>query len=86
MRRIGDLLLVVAGFTVTNAVLSVLDRRKPKGWDTLDLKRHVHVVPVDDDIEHETDSLDCICGPKVEFHERPLVVHASLDGREAHEG
>jgi hypothetical protein len=58
---------------------------KPKGWDVLDLKRHVHVVPVDDHIDHDTETLDCICGPAIEFHERPLVTHASLDGREARE-
>lgn len=27
---------------------------------------HIHVVPVDDAIEHEN-SEDCICGPEVEF-------------------
>lgn len=85
MRRLGDLLLVLAGFAVANAVVSVLDRPKRKGWDVLDLKQ-VHVVPCDDDIDHDTTSLDCICGPEVVFYERPLVTHASLDGRETHEG
>ncbi|MGW0780315.1 hypothetical protein [Streptomyces sp. NPDC002913] len=54
----------------------------------------VHVTPLDDLIEHDTDSDDssCVCGPQ----EVPLdlgggfiawaYVHASLDGREHVEG
>lgn len=50
----------------------------------------VHVVPVRDLIEHD-DSEDCTCGPTTEPVERDdgsfgwLVVHHSLDGREASE-
>jgi len=52
----------------------------------------VHVEPVDDLIEHLDD--DCLCGPHTEYLDPetgvtypngPLVVHHSLDGREAHE-
>lgn len=49
----------------------------------------VHVVPVNDLIEHPDD--DCPCGPTVEpvFCEDGssgwLVTHHSLDGRELHE-
>lgn len=54
----------------------------------------LHVVPVDDLIDHDssTDEPDCICGPEVEPVERDdgsirwLIVHHSLDGRERFEG
>jgi len=54
----------------------------------------VHVVPVADVIDHRTD-IDCLCGPEVEWIDPdtgdtypagPVVVHHSLDGREAMEG
>jgi len=51
----------------------------------------VHVTPVDDLLEHDTDDGDCICGPDIEtvFREDGsngwLVIHHSLDGREQHE-
>jgi hypothetical protein len=47
----------------------------------------IHVVPVDDLIEHDTDSDDeCVCGPDFEFVEGGAVVtHHSLDNREAAE-
>jgi hypothetical protein len=41
----------------------------------------VHVIPRDDLIDH-TAADDCPCGPRSEGW---LLVHASLDGREAHE-
>lgn len=41
----------------------------------------VHVVPVDDLVDHEHE--DCVCGPTVEFVEDGwLYVHHALDGRE----
>ena len=51
----------------------------------------VHVVPVNDLIEHETDDGDCPCGPSVEPVFRDdgsngwLITHHSLDGREQEE-
>jgi hypothetical protein len=50
----------------------------------------VHAIPVNDVIEHDTNSLDCVCGPDVEyshpdtgeFYGVPFVIHHSLDGRE----
>lgn len=52
----------------------------------------VHVFPVGDLIEHDTDHGEaCICGPSVEAVFRDdgsngwLLVHHSLDGREADE-
>jgi hypothetical protein len=50
-----------------------------------------HVYPIDDFVEHDTDGGDCLCGPTTEpvFREDGsngwLVVHHSLDGREARE-
>lgn len=52
----------------------------------------IHVEPVNDLIAHLDD--DCPCGPDHEYFDPdtgaaypdgPLVVHHSLDGREAHE-
>lgn len=51
----------------------------------------VHVVPINDLVEHETDCDDCVCGPTIEavFREDGsngwLILHHSLDGREADE-
>lgn len=48
----------------------------------------LHVMPVDDLIEHDA---DCVCGPTTVPVERDdgtigfYVVHHSLDGREANE-
>lgn len=50
----------------------------------------VHIVPVDDLIEHDTSTAepDCVCGPRVHpveanDHGMNWAVHSSLDGREA---
>lgn len=51
----------------------------------------VHVVPVDDLIDHDTSGGDCVCGPTPEAVKRDdgsigwLLTHHSLDGREAFE-
>lgn len=51
----------------------------------------VHTYPVDDLIDHDTDGGDCPCGPTTEPVMRDdgsngwLVIHSSLDGREARE-
>lgn len=51
----------------------------------------VHVVPVNDLIEHDTTGEPCVCGPDTEAVFRDdgsngwLVLHHSLDGRELHE-
>ena len=57
-----------------------------RGWEVYD-GREVHVIPKQgsDGITHDLD-MDCVCGPAIEFHERPLVTHHSLDGREQGEG
>lgn len=47
------------------------------------MQEYIHILPVDDEIEHST-SLGCWCQPTVEevFVETLLVVHHSADGRE----
>lgn len=50
-----------------------------------------HVYPLGDLVEHDTSGAPCICGPTDEPVKREdgsvgwVVVHHSLDGREAHE-
>lgn len=50
-----------------------------------------HVYPTGDLIEHNTDDDSCLCGPELQPVEREdgsygwLLVHHSLDGREANE-
>ena len=45
-----------------------------------------HVYPVDDLIEHDTESDTCVCIPEVtQVGHGWLVVHHSLDGRERFE-
>lgn len=49
---------------------------------------NLHVFPLRDLIEHDTDTEDCVCGPTTQPVERDdggmswLIVHHSLDGRE----
>jgi hypothetical protein len=54
-----------------------------------DPKAHLHIVPVDDIIEHVVDvDEECICGPRMDLVEGQadwLWVHNSLDGREFEE-
>lgn len=45
----------------------------------------LHVMPVDDLIEHESDA-DCACGPDQDAEQPRLYLHHALDGREAAEG
>lgn len=51
--------------------------------------KNIHVIPVNDLVEHtsDEDSFDtCICGPDTEFiNGNWIIVHHSLDGREFHE-
>lgn len=48
---------------------------------------HVSVWPLDDLIDHDVDSDDCVCGPKTEPVERDdgsiawILAHEALDGR-----
>lgn len=52
---------------------------------------HVHVYPVGDLVQHDTESDCCLCGPRIEPVERVdgsygwLITHHSLDGRERYE-
>ena len=51
----------------------------------------LHVHPVCDLVEHDTDADDCICGPTTKPVVRDdgstgwLIIHHSLDGRERSE-
>jgi hypothetical protein len=51
----------------------------------------IHVYPVGDLVEHDTDGGECVCGPTVEPVEREdgsfgwVTTHHSLDGREQNE-
>lgn len=51
----------------------------------------VHTYPVNDLIKHETDGEDCACGPETIPVPRDdgsmgwVILHHSLDGREANE-
>lgn len=55
------------------------------GWTTVIASNGVHVLPVLDKIQHETD--DCVCQPQTEPIERDdgsvgwLITHAAWDGR-----
>ena len=67
-------------------------RRVRKQWLTTEVEDgHVHVSPLGDLIEHDLEG-ECVCGPRSEPVPRDdgsmgwVVVHASLDGREALEG
>lgn len=50
-----------------------------------------HVYPIDDLVEHDTETDDCVCGPdslrviRDDGADAWVIVHHSLDGREAHE-
>lgn len=47
----------------------------------------IHIYPIDDWIEHDTESTDCLCEPEVVYadEEGPLddilVIHNAVDGR-----
>jgi hypothetical protein len=41
----------------------------------------IHVVPVNDIIEHDTDSMECACNPVIDV-DNGIVIHESLDRRE----
>lgn len=50
----------------------------------------VHVLPINDLVDHDDAGDDCACGPDVEHVPGPdgdgwVVTHHSLDGRERHE-
>lgn len=65
---------------------------EPHRLDECGDPNHVHVMPIDDLIEHECDEEgDCHCGPEVRPVEREdgsiawLYVHNALDGRDLEE-
>lgn len=69
--------------------------RPPRQHPDADQRVHalttVHTYPVNDLIDHDTDSDDCACGPLIEPVPAEdgsmgwLIVHHALDGREHRE-
>lgn len=61
--------------------------RAGRGWVSLPMHdcERVHVVPLDDRREHVTDSGACWCCPTSDAITPQVLVHHSMDGREAHE-
>lgn len=61
-----------------------------KPWLSCPANGNWHVVPLGDLVTHAGDE-DCVCGPRIDPVERDdgsiawVVVHHSLDGREAYE-
>lgn len=41
----------------------------------------VHIVPINDLQEHNTDNHICDCNPELD-HENELVIHSAFDGRD----
>lgn len=79
--------LIAAGADPSELAIPLAPRRRPGiGWEVYE-DDAVHVVPTQwtDAVAHVLDS-ECVCGPRVDFSgPRPLVIHHSLDGREARE-
>ena len=51
-----------------------------------EIAKDVHVFPIDDLLEHNTDSGECMCDPEVIVEGGSLIyVHNSYDGREDRE-
>lgn len=63
---------------------------KKSGWLSI-AEEHdpttVHVIPVDDHVEHDDAGDECVCGPRTQYLENggKVVTHGSLDGRELSE-
>lgn len=56
------------------------------GWVVQEHEHCLSAVPAQDLIDHEADSDECVCGPRVVLTTGKIVIaHCSLDGREAHE-
>ena len=65
--------------TVTAMVAGAVVRRKMSDGQ-------YHVYPKEDIFLHDITSLECLCGPKVEWVDGAyVVVHNSMDGREGRE-
>ena len=43
-----------------------------------------HVIPMNDLIEHDTETKYCQCGPTVEW-DKLVVIHKAIDGRDVFE-
>jgi len=55
-------------------------------------QKPIHVLPINDLKEHDEESDQCWCNPRVEIgdseglYEMPIIIHNSADGREITEG
>lgn len=56
---------------------------KGHGWEHRYFKDETHIVPIDDDREH--DPVNCWCNPVVDEDTPSVVVHNSFDKREEYE-
>lgn len=52
--------------------------------DNFSVSTFQHIFPLNDYIEHNTDGLNCVCEPKIDWNDM-LVIHNSADGREFRE-
>lgn len=43
-----------------------------------------HVYPLNDLIEHNTDSIECVCNPDIDVN-NGIVIHSAMDRREIFE-
>jgi len=43
-----------------------------------------HVYPINDLIEHNTESVDCSCSPTIDV-ENGIIIHSAMDRREVFE-
>lgn len=54
-----------------------------EGWEHIAEK--IHVVPVNDLREHETDGKKCWCKPRLSTENENIIIHNSMDRREEYE-
>lgn len=54
-------------------------------WEVIETIDCVHVIPINDNMGHNTNDPSCFCNPNLEFVSetgRWIVTHNSFDGRE----
>ena len=63
------------------SIIESVLRDEPDEWEDL------HVYPINDLLEHDTDGEVCLCDPAIEVRGGKLIyIHNSFDGREESEG
>ncbi|RTL03548.1 hypothetical protein EKK58_12835 [Candidatus Dependentiae bacterium] len=54
-------------------------------WETLELDKEIHIIPIGDIHQHEENS-KCWCNPSIETEiNKDIITHNSLDKRELYE-